>query len=167
MIPSIFGQSSNTLYDKNPCYSNVQTYVNLDLKPLYKIPGYLIMEQTAQVSSFSLQKSFICVAFMFKRNSPALDHSHRTESSRLRYEQIRQGEQGQDWTSHAGWGTKSNCANGRLQGKSLGLKLSINKFPPENKNSGRKAQMESTMCHHPATLFTKHTLIQTPTFISL
>lgn len=33
-------------FDKNPSYINVQTHVNLDLKPLYKIPGYLIIEQT-------------------------------------------------------------------------------------------------------------------------
>lgn len=51
------------VFDKNPSYINVRRYVNLDLKPLYKIPGYLMMEQTAQVSSFYLQKSFICVAY--------------------------------------------------------------------------------------------------------
>lgn len=128
------------------------------------------MEQTAQVSSFYLQKSFICVAYhVSKEVTCPGPYPQDRELKSPGYEQTWHGEHGQDWTSHAGRGTKSNCANGRLQGMSLGLKLSINKFPPENKNTGRKAQMDSTMCHHPATeLFSlSNPLIKTPTFISL
>lgn len=108
---------------------------------MYKIPDHLRMEQTAQAASFSHKSQLFVWPTIFRRKSPALDSTYKTGSSvSLLYSHKVEPWAGlKGRTSRPGRSTQSDTANGLLQEKSLGLKLTMNTFLPENKTHRYKS----------------------------